>query len=319
MKTVVCDLSFGDTGKGRVSAFFCKKLNCAWSVRYNGSNNAGHTVYDDEGTEFKLHQLPAGAVLGKKVCLDVGMAINAEELKRELLSLKHPIDLYISKNVHLIQPRHIEADAQGSGIGSTKKGTAYVYADRALRKGIRVEDKKDELEAELKCKVYSGLPPIGNENALFEAAQGILLDIDYCKSWPFCSSSSHMPSMVHRINHVIAVAKGYTTKVGSGPFYPDVPELRERGSEFGCTTGRPRQCAWFNMNDMDYALSVINPNEVVITKLDILDGMKIGCYDRSEQLVWFDSLNSYENFLLEQYPQIKWFSTSPKGDLIKVR
>ena len=73
------------------------------------------------------------------------------------------------------------------------------------------------------------------------------------------------------------------------------------------------------MRDMEYALSITRPDEVVITKLDILDGMKIGYYDLESVLRYFDSLDSYESFLLETYPQIKWFSKSPNGDLIKVR
>ena len=318
MKSVVCDLSYGDTGKGRVSAYFVQQ-GYEWSVRYNGANNAGHTVYDEEGVEHKLHHLPAGSVFGRKVCLDAGMAINVKELKEEIKALQKPIDLYISRNVHIIKPEHIQRDSNGSGIGSTKKGVAYVFGDRALRTGTRVEDIQKALEEELNCKVYSGPPPFDNESALFEAAQGIMLDVDY-GSWPYVSSSSHMPNMIHRIEHTIGVCKGYCTRVGDGPPYsPDVPELRERGREFGATTGRPRKCTWFDMRDMKYALSIVQPDEVVITKLDILEGMSIGYYDTEGTLKFVDTLNSYENLLLETYPQIKWFSKSPKGELIKVR
>ncbi|MFA5023336.1 MAG: adenylosuccinate synthetase [Patescibacteria group bacterium] len=317
MKTLICDLSYGDTGKGRVSAYFCEKHNYQWSVRFNGSNNAGHTVYDNEGTEYKLHHLPAGAVFGKKIALDAGMAINLEELKVELKTLKHPAELYISKNVHLIQDKHLKQDSDGSGIGSTKRGIAYVYADRALRKGIRIENIKADVEKELGCTVYSGLPPFGAESALYEGAQGIMLDVDY-GNYPYVTSSSVMPSMAHKIGRTIGVMKGYVTRVGDGPPYtPDVPELRERGKEFGATTGRPRKCTWLNEDDVDYAISIVQPDEIVVTKLDILDGMKIGLYKNSK-LSMFDTLDSYENYLLERFPQIKWFSKSPSGELLKV-
>ena len=316
MKSVVCCLQYGDSGKGRVSAYFCKDYD--WSVRYNGSGNAGHTVYDNNGVVYKLHQLPAGAIFGKKIALDTGMAINIEDLKKELDSLKRPVDLYISENVHIIQPEHLKSDDDGSGIGSTKKGIAYVYSDRALRKGVRAKDIPG-LEQELNCKLYSGLPPFGHESALFESAQGIMLDVDY-GCYPYVTSSSIMPNMVHHIEHTIAVMKPYVTRVGDGPPHlPDVPELRERGSEFGATTGRPRKCTWFNLKDISYAISIINPDEIVVTKLDILDGMKIGYYDLSGNLKYFNSLSSYEDFLLTMFPQIKWFSKSPDGSLIKVR
>ena len=316
-KSIICDLQWGDSGKGRVSAYFCKDYE--WSVRFNGGNNAGHTVYDNGGTEYKLHQLPAGAVFGKKIALDAGMVINIDELKKELSILKNPIDLYISKNVHIIRLNHLEKDAEGSGIGSTKRGIAYAYADRSLRKGQRIEDIQQELSKEISCTIYSGLPPFGNESALFESAQGIMLDIDY-GCYPYVTSSSIMPNMIHKIDRTIAVMKGYVTRVGEGPPYTlDIPELRERGNEYGATTGRPRKCTWLNLKDVDYALSIIQPDEIVVTKLDILEGMKVGIYDIGEKLNFFDNLDSYENFLLERFPKIKWFSKSASGDLIKIR
>lgn len=318
MKTAIIDGSYGDTGKGRVSAYFCKDYD--WSIRFNGGNNAGHTVYDVDGKIYKLHHLPAGAMFGRKVALDTGMVIDIEELKKELTELNRPVDLYISENVHLIQPNHKKQDEAGSGIGSTKKGIAYVYADRALRKGIRVKDLKEQIERDLNCKVYRGLPPIKkNESALFEGSQGLLLDQDF-GYYPFVSSSSIMPSMTHRINKILFIMKAYVTRVGDGPpNWPDIPELREAGQEYGATTGRPRKCTWLDMRDLDYAISIVQPDEIVVTKLDILQYIRPKVYDMNGDLCEFGSLNSYENWLLEQYPEIKWFSKTASGDLIKVR
>lgn len=317
MKMVILDAQFGDTGKARVVGYFTKDAH--WTIRFNGGGNAGHTIFDNDGKEHKLHYLSAGAVLGKKVAIDSGAVVNLKSLKDELIKVNRPVDLYISENVHMITEEHILQDANGSGVGSTKKGIAYVYADRALRKGKRVTQ-ADLDEYDISATLYRGLPPIlKNESAIFEGAQGLMLDLDY-GDYPYVTSSSIMPSMAHRIDKTIGIFKAYTSRVGDGPpYHPDIEELRVAGNEFGTTTGRPRKCTWNDMDQLEYALSIIQPDEIVVTKLDILRefGDKI-CVYRNNELFSIGNLDSYKNFLLENFPKIKYFSESPFGDLIKV-
>jgi len=133
MNTLVVGLQYGDEGKGRVSHILSQEHD--WAIRFNGGPNAGHTVYHN-GTKHKLHHLPAGAVLGKKVALDTGMVINFEDLVKECqINEVDLANLFISENVHLIQSQHLLEDADGSGVGSTKKGISQTYADRARRGG----------------------------------------------------------------------------------------------------------------------------------------------------------------------------------------
>jgi adenylosuccinate synthase len=316
---VIVGLQFGDEGKGRVSGYFVKDYD--WSIRFNGGPNAGHTVYDNNDKEHKLHHLPAGAVLGKKVALDSGMVIDINGLKKELDSIGNEVDLYISYNVHVIKPEHIANDSSGSGIGSTKRGIAYVYSDRALRKGEQFRNHTKELEGYKKI-FYDGLPPIGNgERALLESAQGIMLDVDY-GCYPYVTSSSIMPSIAHKVTKTIGVMKAYTSRVGDGPpWNPDIEAIRILGNEYGTTTGRARKCTWLDVDQIDYAISIVQPDEIVVTKLDIFStAANIFAYDRTffNGLRCFKSLNEYKTFLLQRFPQIKWFSESPKGDLIKV-
>jgi len=337
MKTAVIGLQYGDEGKGRVVGYFSKDYD--WSIRFNGGGNAGHTVYGDDGRKFKLHQIPSGSVYGKKLALDTGMVLNLDTLSEEIEMLEEAglkPDIYVSENVHLITQDHLNDDASGSGIGSTKRGIAYVYADRAKRKGVRVSRSLMSLSncsKDMKChdkiffgrhnhklKRYRGLPPIAkHESAIFEGAQGIMLDVDY-GDYPYVTSSSVIPSMAHKIDKTIGVMKAYTTRVGDGPpWNEDIEELRIRGNEFGTTTGRPRRCHWNDIDQLAYAFSIVQPDEVVVTKLDILDGMDdIGVYKNNE-FIKIGCLDSYKYFLLNTFPQIKWFSESPSGDLIKVR
>lgn len=313
MNTLIVGLQYGDEGKGRVSA--CYGKDHEWSIRFNGGPNAGHTVWH-EGKKHALHHLPAGAVMGKKIALDAGMVVDVESLSDECQQIGLTLsDLHISESVHLISKEHKRNDRDGSGVGSTKKGIAYVYSDRALRKGVRAKDYSPPNA----LNVYRGLPPIGSgESALYESAQGIMLDVDY-GCYPYVTSSSVFPRMIHKIDRKVGVLKAYTSRVGDGPPYlPELKWLGTAGDEFGTTTGRARRCTWLIMDEVRYAMSILQPDEVVVTKLDILsDTQLIGVWDNGKAKSIGD-LDSYKQFLTENFPQIKYFSESADGDLIEV-
>jgi len=120
-------------------------------------------------------------------------------------------------------------------------------------------------------------------NILAEGAQGTMLDIDY-GTYPFVTSSNSSVGGVctglgiapSRIDAVMGVVKAYTTRVGQGPFPTELfddlgRKLRERGNEYGSTTGRPRRCGWFDGVVARYAVWVNGITSLAITKLDVLD------------------------------------------------
>ena len=120
---------------------------------------------------------------------------------------------------------------------------------------------------------------------LFEGAQGSLLDADF-GTYPFnTSSNSSVGGMVtgsglppKEIGRVVGILKAYTTRVGAGPFPTELEDeigarLRERGHEFGATTGRPRRCGWFDAVAARYSTMINGTDELAITKLDVLDGI----------------------------------------------
>jgi adenylosuccinate synthase len=120
---------------------------------------------------------------------------------------------------------------------------------------------------------------------IFEGAQGTLLDLDL-GTYPYVTSST---TTVHGIGwgagvrlpdsaRVIGVVKAYTTRVGEGPFPTEEPgelgaRLRERGGEYGVTTGRPRRCGWLDLVALRYAQRVNGFTELAVTKLDVLSGL----------------------------------------------
>ena len=121
------------------------------------------------------------------------------------------------------------------------------------------------------------------ERALFEGAQGCLLDVDH-GTYPYVTSSNTVAGNACAgvgigptwIDYVLGVSKAYTTRVGEGPFPTELKDemgetIRERGGEYGATTGRPRRCGWFDAVAVNHAVRLNGLNGLVITKLDVLD------------------------------------------------
>jgi adenylosuccinate synthase len=121
------------------------------------------------------------------------------------------------------------------------------------------------------------------ESVLVEGAQGTMLDIDH-GTYPYVTSSSATSGGAAtglgiaptRLAGVVGVTKAYTTRVGSGPFPTEMPDLdakevRERGNEFGAVTGRPRRCGWLDLVMLRYAKMLNGIDSLVVTKLDVFD------------------------------------------------
>jgi adenylosuccinate synthase len=125
-----------------------------------------------------------------------------------------------------------------------------------------------------------------NKSILFEGAQGSLLDLDH-GTFPFVTSSNAsslgmaagcgVPAQL--VERFIGVVKAYTTRVGSGPFPSELENeigqyIRDKGHEYGTTTGRPRRCGWFDAVAVNYSITIGAINEVAMMHLDTLSGLK---------------------------------------------
>lgn len=229
-------------------------------------------------------------------------------------------------------------------IGTTKKGIGPAYTDKAARVGIRVidlEDKevfKKKLEYHFKEKAefitagttvreifekYLSLYEYFKEKitdtslflydeltkgkkALFEGAQGALLDLDL-GTYPFVTSASTtsggvatglgIPSFF--VEKVIGIAKAYTTRVGTGPFpTEEVNEvgklLLDVGAEYGTTTGRARRCGYLDLVILKYAKRINGLNCLAVTKLDVLTNIKT---------IKVATAYKYKNKTIKDFPQ----------------
>src|ERR1700759_4110433 len=330
---VIVGAQWGDEGKGKVTDMLAERADAV--VRFQGGNNAGHTIVRG-GQTWKLHLMPSGILHPGKLCvIGNGVVIDPKILTDELDDLRRRgIDtssLRISANAHLIMPYHLMLDHAGEAklgkleIGTTKRGIGPCYADKAARLGIRVQDLLDEKI--LKKKIVAALEPKrlslrphakepapdlesmtdeyvtyghvlepfiadtsrlvlqrldDDEMVVFEGAQGALLDIDH-GTYPFVTSSNPVAGAAcigagvgpKDIDEVWGVTKAYSTRVGAGPFPTEIEgplaeEMRERGGEYGTTTGRPRRAGWGDPVALRYAARLNSMTSLAITKLDVL-------------------------------------------------
>ena len=336
--TVLIGAQWGDEGKGKVIDVLTEEVD--WIVRYQGGNNAGHTIeIGDE--KYVLHLIPSGILRGEKMCaIGNGVVIDPIALVEELQGLiDRGVDpkgrLLISDRAHVVVAYHCRLDEsrearlkQSDKIGTTKRGIGPAYGDKVNRIGLRMGDLlvpglADTLRARIEEKnmvlaaleaepldVEATVEAIGRaaeilapyiadtvatlgqavadgQSILFEGAQGTMLDIDF-GTYPFVTSSNATAGGActgtgvppNRIDRVVGVIKAYTTRVGEGPFPTELLDetgelLREKGGEFGATTGRPRRCGWFDAVVGRYSARVNGIDDWAITKLDVLDAMDV--------------------------------------------
>ncbi|MFH0983686.1 MAG: adenylosuccinate synthase [Planctomycetota bacterium] len=121
---------------------------------------------------------------------------------------------------------------------------------------------------------------------LFEGANGVMLDVDH-GTYPFVTSSSTGPHGIGGgagvpatgVRDIMGVTKAYTTRVGGGPFVSELTDatgerIRERGREYGTTTGRPRRCGWLDAVALRYAVELVGATELAVMHLDTLSGFE---------------------------------------------
>jgi adenylosuccinate synthase len=370
---VVVGVQWGDEGKGKVIDMLAERADAI--VRFQGGNNAGHTIVRG-GETYKLHLMPSGILHPGKLCvIGNGVVIDPRVLTDELDELRRrQIDtrgLRISANAHLIMPYHIMLDDAGEArlgklqIGTTRRGIGPCYADKAARLGIRVQDLLDE--SILKKKIITALEPKrlslrpfardpaldlqsmseeyltyghvlepyiadtsrlvlerldGGQTVVFEGAQATLLDIDH-GTYPFVTSSNAVAGAAcagagvgpRDIDEVWGVSKAYVTRVGAGPFPTELDgevadEIRERGGEYGTTTGRPRRVGWIDLVALRYAARLNSLTALTITKLDVLRGFP--------HLMACTSYQSAEGAELDHFPYHQTVLHHARGEYVEL-
>jgi len=289
---------FGDEAKSRITNYLAP--NFKFIVRFNGSSNSGHTFYYHD-KKIVRHLLPsADFSYNNYAFLSSNMVINPEELLQEVKDTEYMFpdvakSIIVDPNAFVITAKHLEEDKKNIiEFGSTGKGVGCAYRDKINRCGIRINDLlKDNNEVIIALKnlgvrfetALSLYNDFEKFSILFEGAQSVLLDINF-GTYPYVTSSectlggifnsgfaAFMPSIVY------GITKAYSTRVGKGPFPTEIfdesaEQLRKLGSEYGATTGRPRRVGWLDLPALDYAHKLGGFTDLIITKLDVLNGYK---------------------------------------------
>ena len=336
---IVLGAQWGDEGKGKMTDYLAEEANVV--VRYQGGNNAGHTVEVGE-KQYKLHLIPSGILHDEKLnVIGNGVVVDPKAFFTEIDYLKEegvkvtPEKLIVSDRAHVIMTYHkvldkLKEKARGKNdIGTTGKGIGPCYTDKFERCGIRVcdlidkevfkEKLKDNIEMKNKYivnvlggeplsfeEIYEEYSNYGEElkpfvkdtsvrvyneikedkTVLFEGAQGMLLDIDY-GTYPYVTSSNTTAGGVangvgigpNMITNAVGIAKAYTTRVGKGPFPTELEDetgewIREKGHEYGVTTGRSRRCGWLDIVILKTSVRVSGLTSLAVTKIDTLAGLE---------------------------------------------
>ncbi|GIM28947.1 adenylosuccinate synthetase [Clostridium polyendosporum] len=336
---IVLGAQWGDEGKGKMTDYLAEDAEVV--VRYQGGNNAGHTV-EVEDKQYKLHLIPSGVLYDTKLnVIGNGVVVDPKAFFHEIDYLQGvgvkvtPEKLVVSDRAHLIMPYHrvldkLKEQARGKNdIGTTGKGIGPCYTDKFERCGIRVCDllHKEVFEEKLRTNLEMKNPYItkvlggealkfdeilaeylafaerlrpyvqdtsvvvydaikANKKVLFEGAQGMLLDIDY-GTYPYVTSSNTTAGGVSNgvgigptmITNAVGIAKAYTTRVGKGPFPTELNDemgdwIREKGHEFGVTTGRARRCGWLDLVILKTTVRVCGLTSLAVTKIDTLAGLE---------------------------------------------
>jgi adenylosuccinate synthase len=162
---VIVGAQWGDEGKGKVTDLLAERADVV--IRFQGGNNAGHTIIRD-GETFKFHLIPSGILYPGKTCaIGNGVVIDPRVLTAEIDELRQRgievSGLRVSANAHLVMPYHVLLDTAGEiklgrlEIGTTRRGIGPCYADKAARLGIRVQDVLDEKI--LRKKIMAAMEP----------------------------------------------------------------------------------------------------------------------------------------------------------------
>lgn len=334
--SVLVGAQWGDEGKGKMIDYLSR--DCDLIVRFQGGDNAGHTVINEHGV-FKLHLIPSGIFnKGGECLIGTGTVVNPDVLEDEIKQIEDAgvrmSGLKISGKVHILMPYHQKLDELmevAGGIGTTKRGIGQAYSYKALRKNLRFEDllnlnsARKKLEAILpvinnqmraygaedytvdflyeKCEKWAErfasmiVDPIrylhsyidADKNILFEGQLAAMKDIDL-GIYPYVTSSNPTAAYAavsggfsaKKIDHVIGVAKAFSSAVGAGPFPTeefegDIDLIRGKGDkpddEFGARTGRSRRLGWLDIPVLKYTNLINGFDTLALCKIDKLDNL----------------------------------------------
>jgi len=303
MNSCIIGLQWGDEGKGKVVDILAEHSDIV--VRYSGGANAGHTLLKEiEALAQKNITLNNRLFISENAHLVLNYHKKEDQLREESLGKNK-----LGTTIRGVGPCYADkvgrsysvrmSDLRNFEVLRTKLQTIVDYKNKIFAALYNAEPISTDDIFE-KCKSYANtLLPLtidtteflhksiaDGKSILFEGAQGSLLDLDH-GTFPFVTSSNSsslgMPAgcgvPAKMVDKFLGVAKAYATRVGSGPFPTEQDNevgqyIRDKGHEYGTTTGRPRRCGWFDAVAVSYAVTIGAIDSIALMHLDTLSGLK---------------------------------------------
>lgn len=338
---IVLGAQFGDEGKGRIVNYLCASGKYEVCARFNGSDNAGHTVILG-GDKFAFNQVPIGAFHGMRCVIARGCMVDLERLDAEIERVEQAIQihqcsdnwsLYIDSRCHVKTQAHCDRDIQeekerDKPIGTTLSGNGPAYSDKHARVNQRICDIDLSIYPNISRKaMIVDASLLDYSHCLVEGAHGIMLDID-SGTYPYATSSACTPAAAchsigvspKSVGRVIGVAKIYVTRVGAGAFVTEIQDtklaskIREIGGEYGVNTKRSRRIGWLDLPALAYAVRVSGIEELALCKVDILSHLEnvAICTGYNNIAFGYVPAKNEEYEEVEPiYKSIKWNSSGP--------
>lgn len=289
---IVVDAFWGDSGKGKVSAWLSRHHAAAFCVRAGTGTNAGHSIFFEDGREVRTHQLPCGFLHPRtQLRVGSGVAVDPVLLQKELDELDPHFNVRARARVDyrcpVILPEYRRREAedphlQGT-VGTVGSGTGVAQAEFALRRARQARDvaELDGLTADVARELNSACE--SGETVVVEGSQGTHLSLALTPDYPCCTSGNCTTVALaddvglnwQHIVEVVLVVKALPSRVGEGPLPHQLETAQEdaRGiAEYGVTSGRRRRkAAGISWPHLEESVMLNGPTQLALTFCDHLD------------------------------------------------
>ncbi len=288
--TLVVDALWGDSGKGKISAYTALKQEAAFCVRAGTGTNAGHSIYFEDGSEIRTHQLCCGWLHSRtQLRIGSGVAVDPEMFLREIHSYKLASRTGVDLRCPVITPEHRAREARDRHLADTLgsvcsgSGSGAARADFVLRRARQARDIPElqdfltDVPREINTACTQG------RAVVIESSQGTHLSLALTTDYPYCTSDNCTAVAAaddaglnwQFIKEVILVVKAVPSRVGPGPlpFEMSAGDQDRRGIvEYGVTTGRRRRKAHrISWRYLEEAVMLNGPTQIALTFCDHLD------------------------------------------------
>lgn len=284
---VLVDAFWGDSGKGRLSAYLARRLATPLAVRAGIGTNAGASVILPDDTVIRARQLPTAWLYpGARVAVGSGVLVDPRVFLDEVSRFGLASRAMVDRRCAVITPEHIEAERADTNlagrVGSTCTGNGHARADFVLRRATQAHE-VPELAPYIGDVAEEVNRTAAEHPVLIQGSQGTMLSLALSPDYPYttsdnCTAAAAMDDVGlnwRLVQHVVMVVKAMPSRVGSGPLPYEMAtdEVLARGiEERGVVTGRMRRKASrIDMDLLRYASMLNGPTRIALTFCDHFD------------------------------------------------